>query len=82
MLNLTLQFRYADCRDILLMIVGTVGAILHGAFYILSNVVLGLQMDAFLVYEKGNRYLLNFSDVWKRYDVNIHDLWENKSMIE
>ncbi|KAK2184056.1 hypothetical protein NP493_285g02000 [Ridgeia piscesae] len=82
MVPLRRVFRYADCRDILLMIVGTVGAILHGAFYILSNVVLGLQMDAFLIYEKGNRYLLDFPDVWKRYDVTIHDLWENKSMID
>ena len=64
------------------MTVGSFGAIVHGALYILSNVVLGLQMDAFLEYDKGNRYLWMFTDVWERYGVTIHDLWENKSMIE
>ena len=64
------------------MTVGGLGSIVHGALYILSNVVLGLQMDAFLEYDKGNRYLWMFTDVWERHGVTIHELWENKSMIE
>ena len=80
--HIVFQFRYADFRDVVLMTVGSFGAIVHGALYILSNVVLGLQMDAFLEYDKGNRYLWMFTDVWERYGVTIHDLWENKSMIE
>ena len=51
-----LQFRYATAFDLLLMVVGTISAIAHGAAFPLVTFILGEVTDAFVNYAATQTY--------------------------
>ncbi|CAH1787977.1 unnamed protein product [Owenia fusiformis] len=50
-------FRFADCVDILMMCVGTLGAIVHGAGIVAVVVVLGDMIDLFITDQKAKNQI-------------------------
>ncbi|CAD5117623.1 DgyrCDS6378 [Dimorphilus gyrociliatus] len=80
-------FRYADSRDIFFMILGGVAAAIHGALYVLVTVLLGLQMDTFINYDRSEWYLNAYNDSItsesRKLGVNLTKamIYQNRSLI-
>ncbi|CAK8671951.1 unnamed protein product [Clavelina lepadiformis] len=49
-------FRYANCTDYLLMLVGTLGAMVHGAAFPFMMTVFGQMIDTFIEYSRCVEY--------------------------
>lgn len=67
------QFRFATCRDILMMAMGSVCAVLHGSAQPLVLLVFGLLTDTFIEYDielnelsDDRKECVNNTVQWKR----------------
>uniref|UniRef100_A0A8D2ZEX0 Bile salt export pump n=1 Tax=Scophthalmus maximus TaxID=52904 RepID=A0A8D2ZEX0_SCOMX len=69
----SVQFRFATCRQVLMMAVGSVCAVLHGSAQPLMLLVFGLLTDTFIEYDielnelsDGRKECVNNTIQWKR----------------
>ena len=60
--NLSLQFRYASCCDVILMILGTISAMAHGAALPLLMLYFGDLSDSFIFQDISSRFAQNISN--------------------
>lgn len=49
--HMLVQFRFATCKDVLMMVVGSLCAVLHGSAQPLMLLVFGLLTDTFIDYD-------------------------------
>ncbi|XP_047432399.1 bile salt export pump-like [Mugil cephalus] len=73
-------FRFATCKDVLMMVVGSVCAVLHGSAQPLMLLVFGLLTDTFIEYDielnelsDERKECVNNTIVWKKNYTYAHD---------
>lgn len=75
-----LQFRFATCNEMMMMVVGSVCAILHGSAQPLMLLVFGLLTDTFIEYDielnelsDDRKECVNNTIQWKRNYTAMHN---------
>lgn len=73
LLIFTAQFRFSTCKDVLMMVVGSLCAVLHGSAQPLMLLVFGLLTDTFIEYDieltelsDDRKECVNNTIQWKR----------------
>lgn len=73
-----MQFRFATCKDILMMLVGSLCALIHGAASPLMLLVYGMMTNTFVAYELEVQELKDPNKTC----INNTIYWENGSIYE
>ncbi|CAH1796934.1 unnamed protein product [Owenia fusiformis] len=73
-------FRFADTRDTVMTIIGLIGALIHGFFYVAVNIVFGETTDVFVNYTKSIRLISRFNV--SSYNLTNEDIIRNRSLLD